>query len=135
EYVLLPQSSSDFDLTAKRFKLSGDNNAIVVWTDNTSLNAYVAKCTNNEIEGAVSLDEDGTQSANCFVVSKPGKYSFSLIIVIWDKNEGNGVEFIACQMSMDVMGVKKEELLDCVTVGGVATYMERAENANVNLFI
>ncbi|MDD2214946.1 MAG: DsrE/DsrF/DrsH-like family protein, partial [Eubacteriales bacterium] len=47
----------------------------------------------------------------------------------------NGVEFIACQMSMDVMGVKKEELLDCVTVGGVATYMERAENANVNLFI
>lgn len=47
----------------------------------------------------------------------------------------NGVEFIACQMSMDVMGVKKEELLDDVTIGGVATYMERADNANVNLFI
>ncbi len=47
----------------------------------------------------------------------------------------NGVEFIACQMSMDVMGVKKEELLDQVTIGGVATYMERAEKANVNLFI
>lgn len=47
----------------------------------------------------------------------------------------NGVEFIACQMSMDVMGVKREELLDDVTVGGVATYMERADNANVNLFI
>lgn len=46
-----------------------------------------------------------------------------------------GVEFIACQMSMDVMGVKREELLDNVTVGGVATYMERAENANVNLFV
>ncbi len=46
-----------------------------------------------------------------------------------------GVEFIACQMSMDVMGVKREELLDGVTVGGVATYMERADNANVNLFI
>lgn len=46
-----------------------------------------------------------------------------------------GVEFIACQMSMDVMGVKKEELIDGVTIGGVATYMERAESANVNLFI
>ena len=47
----------------------------------------------------------------------------------------NGVEFIACQMSMDVMGVKREELLDNVTVGGVASYMERADRANVNLFI
>lgn len=47
----------------------------------------------------------------------------------------NGVEFIACQMSMDVMGVKREELLDEVTVGGVASYMDRAEEANVNLFI
>ena len=46
-----------------------------------------------------------------------------------------GVEFIACQMSMDVMGVQCEELLDHVQVGGVATYMERAENAAVNLFI
>lgn len=47
----------------------------------------------------------------------------------------NGVEFIACQMSMDVMGVKREELLDCVTVGGVATYMQKAEEAGLNLFI
>ena len=47
----------------------------------------------------------------------------------------NGVEFIACQMSMDVMGVKREELLDNVTVGGVASYMERADQANMNLFI
>ena len=47
----------------------------------------------------------------------------------------NGVEFIACQMSMDVMGVSREELLDEVTIGGVATYMDRADQANVNLFI
>ena len=52
-----------------------------------------------------------------------------------DQALANGVEFIACQMSMDVMGIKREELLDEVTVGGVATYMERAEAANVNLFI
>ncbi|MBK5719593.1 FAD-dependent oxidoreductase [Dysgonomonas sp. Marseille-P4677] len=47
----------------------------------------------------------------------------------------NGVEFIACSMSMDVMGIKKEELMDDITIGGVAAYLDRAENANVNLFI
>ena len=47
----------------------------------------------------------------------------------------NGVEMIACTMSMDVMGVKQEELMENVTLGGVATYLERAEDANVNLFI
>lgn len=46
-----------------------------------------------------------------------------------------GVEMIACTMSMDVMGVSREELLDTVSLGGVATYLERAEEANVNLFI
>ncbi len=52
-----------------------------------------------------------------------------------DQAVKQGVEFIACQMSMDVMGVKREELLDEVTIGGVATYMERADQANMNLFI
>jgi len=47
----------------------------------------------------------------------------------------NGVEMIACQMSMDVMGVKEEELMDGVEIGGVATYLEEAEKSNVNLFI
>jgi peroxiredoxin family protein len=36
---------------------------------------------------------------------------------------------------MDLMGVHKEELIDNVTYGGVAAYLERAEHANVNLFI
>ena len=52
-----------------------------------------------------------------------------------DMAVANGVEFIACQMSMDVMGISKEELIDNVTIGGVATYMNRAEASNVNLFI
>ncbi len=47
----------------------------------------------------------------------------------------NGVEFIACQMSMDVMGVNREELMDEVSIGGVAAYMERANESNINLFI
>lgn len=52
-----------------------------------------------------------------------------------EQARANGVEFIACQMSMDVMGVKKEEFIDGVNVGGVAAYLERAEEANVNLFV
>ena len=47
----------------------------------------------------------------------------------------NGVEFIACQMTMDMMGIAKEELIDGVHIGGVATYMNRAEDSAVNLFI
>ena len=46
-----------------------------------------------------------------------------------------GVKMIACAMSMDVMGVKEEELIDGVEVGGVATYMGKATEGNVNLFI
>jgi peroxiredoxin family protein len=46
-----------------------------------------------------------------------------------------GVRMTACQMSMDIMGVVKEELIDGVELGGVATYLEAASSAAVNLFI
>lgn len=47
----------------------------------------------------------------------------------------DGAEIVACQMSMDVMGIKKEELIDGIKVGGVGYYLGRAEDSNVNLFI
>ena len=47
----------------------------------------------------------------------------------------NGVKFIACNMSMDVMGIKEEELIDGVEIGGVAKYIAESNNANSNLFI
>lgn len=46
-----------------------------------------------------------------------------------------GVRLVACQMSMDVMGIKKEELIEGVEIGGVASYLGAAEESNVNLFI
>lgn len=46
-----------------------------------------------------------------------------------------GVRMVACQMSMDVMGIKREELLDNVEVGGVATYLGDARDSRVTLFI
>jgi len=45
------------------------------------------------------------------------------------------VKMIACTMSMDAMGVSKEELVDGLTYGGVATYMADAVRSRVTLFI
>ena len=47
----------------------------------------------------------------------------------------NGVKLVACTMSMDIMGITKEELIDGVELAGVATYLGDAEESNVNLFI
>lgn len=47
----------------------------------------------------------------------------------------SGIEIVACQMSMDVMGIHKDELIDGVRIGGVGYYLGEAEDANVNLFI
>lgn len=47
----------------------------------------------------------------------------------------SGIRIVACQMSMDVMGITKEELIDGVEIGGVATYLDSADGSNVNLFI
>jgi peroxiredoxin family protein len=45
----------------------------------------------------------------------------------------NGVEFIACTMSMDMMGIRQEELRDGVNLGGVARFLERADQAKIQL--
>lgn len=47
----------------------------------------------------------------------------------------NGVKIVACTMSMDVMGMKPEELIDGIEYGGVGYYLGDAEDSNVNLFI
>jgi len=46
-----------------------------------------------------------------------------------------GVRMVACTMSMDVMGLRPEELVDGLEYAGVATYLGDADAANVNLFI
>ena len=46
-----------------------------------------------------------------------------------------GVKFIACQMTLDVMGIKAEELIDGVEIGGAATFINFANDAHITLFI
>lgn len=47
----------------------------------------------------------------------------------------SGVKFIACTMSMDLMGIKEEELIDGVEFGGVAKYIGESSGADLTLFI
>jgi len=47
----------------------------------------------------------------------------------------SGVRIVACQMSMDIMGIKQEELIDGVEIAGVATFLGSAEQSDTNLFI
>lgn len=49
--------------------------------------------------------------------------------------QASGVKLVACTMSMDLMGLKREEFIDDIEEGGVALYLDRAGDGNVNLFI
>lgn len=62
------------------------------------------------------------------------KNVYSLETLIGQAKE-NGVRMIACTMSMDMMGIREEELMEGVETGGVATYLEQAEKSAINLFI
>jgi len=66
------------------------------------------------------------------VMKHKNVYSLSRLI---DEARKNGIKFVACSMSMDIMGIKKEELIDGVEIGGVANYLEKADQSNYNLFI
>ena len=47
----------------------------------------------------------------------------------------SGVRLVACTMSMDIMGITQEELIDGIEYAGVASYLGDAEEGNVNLFV
>ncbi len=47
----------------------------------------------------------------------------------------HGVRLVACQMSMDIMGIHKEELIDGVELGGVSTFLGSGEQSDMSLFI
>ena len=63
------------------------------------------------------------------------KQKIDSLQIMLDNAVKNGIKIIACQMSMDVMGIKKEELIDEAQIGGVANYLENASGSGINLFI
>jgi len=62
------------------------------------------------------------------------KNVYSLPVMIQMARE-NGVIIQACQMSMDLMGIKKEELLDGIDNVGVATFIHASDESNATIFI
>lgn len=46
-----------------------------------------------------------------------------------------GIKLVACTMTMDLLGIKQEELIDGIEYGGVGAYIGDAEKARTNLFI
>jgi peroxiredoxin family protein len=54
---------------------------------------------------------------------------------LFDSAWEQGVKFVACTLSMDILGFKQEELMDGIEFEGVAAYLGHADEANVNLFI
>ncbi len=71
-----------------------------------------------------------------FIMKKVMKYkNISTLNELIKQAQDQGIKFIACKMSMDVMGLKEEELIDNVEIAGVAKYIAESNNSNSNLFI
>jgi len=64
-----------------------------------------------------------------------GKHHVATIGELLEQCKELGVKLIACQMTMDVLGFKREELLDEVEVAGAATFLAFAREAHTTLFI
>lgn len=67
-----------------------------------------------------------------FIMKSKGIDSLEELI---QKALAHGVRLVACQMSMDIMGIQKEELIDGVELGGVATFLGSGEESDMSLFI
>lgn len=67
--------------------------------------------------------------------SRMKKKNVNQLRQMFSEARANNVRFIACQMSMDIMGITASELLDGVEIGGVGTYMAEASKSDVNLFV
>jgi len=65
------------------------------------------------------------------------KYSnhFDSLEILMENAMNVGVKLVACAMSMDIMGITSEELIEGVELAGVASYLDAAESSDVNLFI
>ncbi|MFH1034778.1 MAG: DsrE/DsrF/DrsH-like family protein [Pseudomonadota bacterium] len=76
-----------------------------------------------------------TAVATSMMKSWMGKVNVPSIPELMDAARESDVKLIGCQMTMDVMGVKHEDLVEGVQVGGAATYIAAATKAQINLFI
>ncbi len=63
------------------------------------------------------------------------KHNVATVQELLDQCRELGVKLIGCQMTMDVFGLKAEDLVEGVEVGGAATFLNFASEAHTTLFI
>ncbi|MBE3569669.1 MAG: DsrE/DsrF/DrsH-like family protein [Bacillales bacterium] len=63
------------------------------------------------------------------------KHNAMLLPQLIDMAKEQGVKLVACQMTVDLLGLKTEELIDGIEFAGAAAYLADASEGNVNLFI
>jgi peroxiredoxin family protein len=63
------------------------------------------------------------------------KHGVATISQLLELAKESGVKLIACQMTMDVLGIKQEDIIDGVEFGGAATFMDIAADAQISLFV
>ena len=73
--------------------------------------------------------------ATAMMKSMFNKHGVATIGQLLDLAKEAGVKLIACQMTMDVMGVKQSDIIDGVEFGGAATWLDLAADAQINLFV
>ena len=66
------------------------------------------------------------------IMKKKGIISLEDLI---ESAKEHGVRLVACQMSMDIMGIHREELIDGIELGGVSTFLGSGEESDMSLFI
>ena len=64
-----------------------------------------------------------------------GKKNVESLSSLIEMSREFGLRIVACQMSMDVMGIKQEDLIDGVEFGGVAVFLSESYGSNTTLFV
>ena len=73
--------------------------------------------------------------ATAMMKSMFSKHGVATIGQLLDLAKESGVKMIACQMTMDVMGVKQSDMIDGVEFAGAAAWLDIAADADINLFV
>jgi peroxiredoxin family protein len=73
--------------------------------------------------------------ATTMIKSMFNKKGVATIGQLLDLAKESGVKLIACQMTMDVMGLKQSDIIDGVEFGGAATWLDVAADSQINLFV
>jgi peroxiredoxin family protein len=63
------------------------------------------------------------------------KQSVPSIKELLELSRDSGVKLVACQMTLDVLGMKKQDLISGIEFGGLATFLEYGMGATVTLFV